>query len=158
MTHDLRQSAVFFDKFAKALADDVNAFVGSIVTSIQYEVVRRTPIDTGRARSNFVVRLNSPFRLTYKAYSPYRSRYRGGSGGTMGEAANLQQAVAQAQGVMARRKPDDTVYITNNLPYIARLNDGYSKLAPRNYVRAGVAAGVASAARSFKFPNISRVL
>lgn len=158
MVHTMRQSAAYFDKFAKALAEDVNAFVASIVVSVQYEIVRRTPIDTGRARSNFVVRLNSPFRLVYKAYSPYRSRYRGGSGGSMGEAANLQAAVAQARGVLARRKPDEPVYITNNLPYIARLNDGYSKLAPRGYVRAGVAAGVASAARSFKFPNISKVL
>lgn len=158
MVLTMRQSAAYFDKIAKALAEDVNAFVASIVVSVQYEVVRRTPIDTGRARSNFVVRLNTPFRLVYKPYSPYRSRYRGGSGGSMGEAANLQQAVAQARGVLARRKPDETVYITNNLPYIARLNEGYSKLAPRGYVRTGVAAGVASAARSFKFPNIRKVL
>lgn len=157
MVHDLRQSAAFFDKVAGALTDDVNALVASIVEAVQYEIVKRTPVDTGRARSNFVVRLNTPFRLTYKPYSPYRSRYRGGSGGSIGETANLQAAVAQARGVMARRKPDDVVYITNNLPYIARLNEGYSQQSPRGFVRAGVAAGVAVAVRSFKFPNISKV-
>lgn len=157
MVNDLRQFAAACDRIADAITADVNELVKAIVVNIQYEVVRRTPIDTGRARSNFVVRLNTPFRLVYKPYSPYRSRYRGGSGGSMGENANLQQAVAQARGVMARRKPDDPVYITNNLPYIARLNEGYSKLAPRNYVRVGVAAGVSGAVRSFKFPNLSRV-
>lgn len=143
-------------KIAKAIVDDVQALTTNIVLDVQYEVVRRTPVDVGTARSNFVVRLNTPFPFVYKAYSPYASRYRGGQGGTMSETANLMQAVAQARGVLSRRKPDETVYITNNLSYIAKLNRGHSKMAPPNYARAGVAAGVASAVRRFDFPHLKR--
>ena len=35
-------------------------------------------------------------------------------------------------------KLDDTVYISNNLPYIQRLNDGYSQQAPENFVESAV--------------------
>lgn len=83
-------------RIAKAIVDDVQTLVTDIVVDVQYEVVRRTPIDVGTARSNFVTRLNAPFPFVYKAYSPFVSRYRGGPGGTMGEAGNLFQAVAQA--------------------------------------------------------------
>lgn len=142
---------------AKAIVDDVNGLTTEIVASVQYEVVRRTPVDVGTARSNFVTRLNSPFPFVYKAYSPFVSRYRGGPGGHMGETGNLSQAVAQARGVMGRRKPDDPVYITNNLPYIARLNRGYSKMAPASFVATGVASGVALAVRRYDFPHLRKL-
>ena len=77
-----------------------------------------TPVDTGRARSNWLVSLGSPATHTVLSSS-------------------IQAAFGQAQGAVAGYKQGD-IHITNNLPYIGRLNDGYSKQAPANFVEDAV--------------------
>lgn len=45
---------------------------------------------------------------------------------------------AQALNVTAKYKVTDTIYISNNLPYIQRLNEGWSSQAPENFVEKGI--------------------
>jgi hypothetical protein len=45
---------------------------------------------------------------------------------------------SKALGVTAKYKLNDTIYISNNLPYIDRLNDGWSSQAPTNFVEKGI--------------------
>ncbi len=80
-------------------------------------VVLSTPVDTGRARSNWLVGLNSPRRQTQP------------SSGTSGTAA-----IVQGGQVLAAVRPGGTVFISNNLPYIVSLNRGSSPQASAGYV------------------------
>lgn len=98
-------------------------------------VVVATPVDTGRARSNWVVSIGSPTSGTREAYVP-------GAGGATG-AANSAAAISQGRTALAPYKnAERSIYITNNLPYIRRLNDGYSAQAPAGFVQTAVKAAV----------------
>lgn len=102
-------------------------------------VVLATPVDTGRARSNWLVELDVAAIGTIPPYVP-------GSGLGVGETENASRAMEQGAGVIAKYKADKNreIHITNNLPYIQRLNEGSSQQAPENFVEQAVAAGVRS--------------
>lgn len=156
---DLYVSALKMQKVAAAIEQDIMDFTADVVKSIALEVAMRTPIDTGTARSNWRTRVGSPSALIFRPYRPYPSRYRGGTGGSMGEQGNVRPVHDQAAAAVSRRKdPDTPVYITNNLPYIGRLDAGYSRMAPSKFVRAGVQAGLAVALGRLKFKNLNRVI
>ena len=156
---DLYAAALTMQKVAKAIEQDVMDFTADVVKSIALEVAMRTPIDTGTARSNWRTRLGSPYSVVFRAYRPYPSRYRGGQGGSMGETGNARPVYDQAAAALSRRKdPQSPVYITNNLPYIGRLDGGYSRMAPAGFVRAGVQAGLSLALNRFRFKNLNRVI
>ena len=70
-----------------------------------------TPVKTGRARTNWLPSLNSPQRVTSITYR--------------------KPSIANT---LAAYKLSDTVYISNNLTYIQRLNNGSSIQAPANFV------------------------
>jgi hypothetical protein len=89
-----------------------------------------TPVDTGRARSNWIAQIGSAPDTVIDAYVP------GSLGDT--EAANTQAALDQAEAVIKNYKGGQEIHITNNLPYIQRLNDGWSSQAPANFVEQGV--------------------
>jgi hypothetical protein len=48
--------------------------------------------------------------------------------------ANISAAETTAQSI----QPDNEIHITNNLSYIERLNDGWSRQAPANFVQSAV--------------------
>ncbi|MFZ3193688.1 MAG: hypothetical protein WA154_10860 [Moraxellaceae bacterium] len=80
-------------------------------------VVRDTPVDTGRARGNW---------STTVGQVPAGARERlDQSGG-----AAIAEVVAETP-----EKVGNKVYLTNNLPYIMPLEEGYSKQAPAGMVR-----------------------
>jgi hypothetical protein len=145
------------DAYAAAVGLDVAAFVNAVSVSIVENVAKRTPVDTGAARSNWRTTNAHPTVLKYKPYRPYPSRWLGyGPGGSFGEKANWQGAVAQARAALRRRIEDTPVYITNNLPYINALDRGHSPQS-RNFVYGGIVAGALVATRNFDFVNIDRV-
>lgn len=92
--------------------------------AVDRELVLNTPVDTGRARSNWIPSLNVPeVRLVEPGQKP---------------------DVAAAT---ASYKLSDIIFISNSLPYIKRLNDGHSKQAPAGFVEASVQAGAAQVNR-----------
>jgi len=102
--------------------------------AIDSAVVTATPVDTGRARSNWQVSIGSPILSVRESYS-------------QGAAAG-QFAMAQARAVIEGYKSGQTIFINNNLPYIGRLNDGWSAQAPAGFIRFAVLVGV-NAGRQF---------
>lgn len=97
-------------------------------------VVLATPVDTGRARSNWQASLNAPAGSTIEPYAT------GSQGSSAGQ--NAQAAIEQGKGVIGQAQSGDGIYITNNLPYIGRLNDGYSAQAPAGFVQEAVLVGI----------------
>ena len=77
-----------------------------------------TPVDTGRARANWLVSLGTPRTETVEV------------GGRPDPGR-----------VVAPRVPQQAIFIANNLPYIRRLNEGSSTQAPASFVEMAVAEG-----------------
>ena len=93
-----------------------------VVMEIVTRVVQRTPVDTGRARANWQTTFGAP-------------------GVAVLDQADKTGAGAIGRGVnVAGRFPmGATVWISNALPYAAKLEYGWSKQAPAGMVRVTVA-------------------
>lgn len=78
-------------------------------------VIRKSPVDTGRFRGNWVVSIDNPQSST-------------------SERTDKSGALATGDGNIVLNKFDlrtnTAIYIQNNLPYAQRLEDGYSSQAP----------------------------
>lgn len=112
------------DEFVEGLAQRLNV---NIVAELQ----ETTPVDTGWARANWVPSVLVPYS---------------GTAGTRAQAElgsiDLQP---QANGVtqLAQYKLNlGDIYITNNVDYILKLNDGSSRQAPRNFVQSAIAKSI----------------
>lgn len=127
-----------FDRRMRARGRQLRVGVDKIVRTVAIvadrELVLATPVDTGRARSNWVVSLGSPAELPIEAYVP------GSKGSTSG--ANSQAATNQAQEEINRRQTEQDVYISNNVDYIEHLNNGSSAQAPAGFVQAAIKRAV----------------
>lgn len=128
-------------RLAKGISVNADAHVRKVALAIDATVVMATPVDEGRARSNWQVAVDAAPTGTVEAYSPGKE---GSTGG-----ANAREAIAQAERAIAQYvggKPTSAIHITNNLPYIRRLNDGWSAQAPAAFVERAVQVGLAAAA------------
>lgn len=127
-----------FSKRIKAIADGVDKNASTMmrktVITVASSVALRTPVDTGRARANWQTQIGS-------AASGVISGFAAGSKGSTGAAA-VAVATNKAVQVMSRYDRSGVdVYISNNLPYIGRLNQGSSKQAPAGFIEAAIQAG-----------------
>lgn len=127
----------------RGIADKLPARVATIAVETATAVVRTleapppegTPVDTSQALSNWQVGLGSPIDAKIPPLVP------GSKGSTQGESSAA--AIAIAEQTLALKKPGETIYISNALPYIRRLNDeGYSPQSD-HFVERAVLAGKA---------------
>lgn len=119
----------------QAIDRNVNKTVKEVGKTVDSELVRNTPVDTGQARSNWVASLGGETADFLLPYAP-------GSHLGVSETANAAAAEAQAIGVIDARKPGEDIYICNNTPYIGLLNGGSSTQAPENFVESAVQRGI----------------
>lgn len=83
-----------------------------------------TPVDTGWARANWLVNVGTPFLAVIGAYE--RGKKTAVPTGTgVGSIATYKLGMGK-------------VFISNNVPYITRLNAGSSKQAPAGFVQAAI--------------------
>ena len=108
--------------------------IRKLALAIDQQIVKRTPVNTGRARANWLVNIGSPASETIEPYMPGNP-----AGNTQGALNQARQAIGGS--------PDNVreIHITNNLDYIADLNNGTSAQAPKNFVRMAIADGTAVA-------------
>lgn len=106
-------------------AEKVDERVRKTALVIARELVLSTPVDTSRARSNWVVGL-------------------GGAETAEVPASSAGATISAAESEIARRKAGQDIYISNNVPYIGRLNDGSSAQAPAQFVEQAIQRGVTS--------------
>lgn len=108
------------------VVEATDALVRKVGLAADQAVVMSTPVDTGRARSNWIAQLGVASNDVIDAYVEGKDRST--------EAQNTQQALDHAEGVIKGYTGGQEIHITNNLPYIERLNDGHSAQAPANFV------------------------
>ncbi len=139
-----------FDRFIARMnfrADQVPVEVNRVkrlaALAVDQTIVLATPVDTGRARSNWLVTTDAP---SDQMISPYAPLAPGKDPFKIGEGQNANAAMDQGKQVIAQVLPGQSVCVTNNLPYIGRLNEGYSAQAPANFVEAAIDAGLKAVA------------
>lgn len=96
------------DEAFHAIEDDILA----LTLEIHGELVESTPVDTGFARNNWVITNGAPAVGVFET----------------GSAPDPGMAIATA-------KTDVPMYITNNVQYIGKLNQGHSPQAPAEFVQ-----------------------
>ena len=125
---DLRQFAGRIRVMGKRIEKNADAMTRKVALAVDSAVVIATPVDTGRARSIWQVNLGGPASGTRDALDQ-----------------TGQAAIAEGRTEIAKYKGGSAIHITNNLPYIGRLNDGWSAQAPSGFVEKAVLVGVAAA-------------
>jgi hypothetical protein len=113
------------------IESELNDYVGESIKSVALNFLRivtfASPVDTGRFRANWTVGVNSPDDNNYQNRRSAQSNI-----------ARQSRAIKALNAT-----PLTVIYISNNLPYARRLNNGWSKQAPKFFVeqaarRAGI--------------------
>lgn len=115
-------------------------FVERIIKKLALDIVANltaapsdggTPVDTGWARANWIPRIGAPATGTAGTRAQAEA----------GNVSTLAQTLGQAV-LLGYKLPMGRVYISNNVPYILRLNEGHSKQAPRGFVQKAITKAV----------------
>lgn len=116
--------------FAKRMRDKANRvepevarLVKAAAITVVTEVASSTPVKTGQASSNWLTSIGAPFPY-YIAAEDYSRKW--------------TDSVSFAKSVLTNYKSDTAIHITNNVPYIAELNRGTSRQAPKLFVQMAV--------------------
>jgi hypothetical protein len=106
----------------------------SVALAVHQTVVVTTPVDTGRARSNWFVSFGSPVLTDNEPPG-------GDSVSARGRQA-ADQAFSQGRPVIASwRLGSGDIYVSNGVPYIGELDRGSSRQAPKGMSRQAILAG-----------------
>lgn len=121
--------------------EKVTEFVITRLTlNITANLVETTPVDLGWARANWVPAIGVPFTGNAGAVDP-------DDAGVSAQGARQQAAIAA---MTAYKLGRGSVFISNNVPYIGRLNAGSSRQAPAGFVQGAVREGVAQTAKQLR--------
>lgn len=112
--------------------------VKALVLEVHAKLVRPassggTPVDTGFARANWVPSISAPFTAIV------------GSPEAVSQGAAAQGLAQVATQYMLQNGP---AFVSNNVNYITRLNDGSSKKAPAAFVQMAIADAVRAVDRA----------
>lgn len=134
MAKDFQGLSKSLDKLSKRIVVNSDKRKRITALAIDQNAVQETPVDEGRARSNWQVSLGSPITTEIEAYA------KGTKGST--SSANTQAALTQAQNVLSKSAGDKSVYIVNNLPYIVPLNEGHSAQVNPGWIDRSISRGI----------------
>lgn len=107
--------------FTKAVRGDIGKTTRRVANKVLRNLIVASPKDTGRFINNWLVGVGSRITRTLLGNDPSRT-------------------IARQRGERAikRQNPFSTIFISNNLPYARRLNEGHSGQAPRNFVERAI--------------------
>lgn len=111
-------------------------------------LVRVTPVDTSKALSNWRI---SVAGTIYGADS-IEAHFPGQGGSTAG--ASAAEAIQLAKEALKGAQPGKAIAIINAVPYLQRLNEGWSSQAPAGFIEASILVG----RRAVKEYNFARKL
>lgn len=134
VSHDLAEFGIRINVRAEEALRSSQLFLMEIVTGVGRALVQNTPVRTGQARGNYLAAINSP-------------RHDMILGGTSSEQEAFNRSIRPILGLI---KPDDTIFIRNNLWYIGDLNRGKSPQAPPGFLQKSVASGLAKGLAAYK--------
>lgn len=111
----------------------------AVATAIEKDLTQVTPADVGDAISNWQVTLNEPAIGTVSAFSPsprgrmIQGKWTHAVDPAITRSNNAPAAQAAALAVIEAKQPGESIFITNSLPYIKKLDSGSSDQAPAGF-------------------------
>lgn len=132
-------------RWVKKAKGNTGAVVRKIVFDLGARVIMRTPVDTGRARANWMFSLGTPSKETSSDLDKETPANSSGAGSSKAK-DGLNAALATYDPFK-----NPIIYFTNSVPYIGRLEYGSSKQAPQGMVRLTVAEFMGVAMDSIHF-------
>jgi hypothetical protein len=125
-------------------------------------LARETPVDTGVARSNWIMSVDAPVNSAIPAYVPYptyRLSHRAGEAdgfSRKSETANLDSVRVQHSSAASKFQADrnNAIYITNNAPHIDLLNEGRSPQADAGFFDGSVDVAIKSIRGTWQLKEI----
>ncbi len=132
------------------IINKLEGFIDGIIRKLTLDIVANlvrapseggTPVDTGWARANWVPSVGAPFRTDDDVNPKLRGPEAGGIGAVVGARAAEQQA-GVAKVASSYTTDAGSAFISNNVPYIIKLNDGSSAQAPAGFVQAAIAKAI----------------
>lgn len=122
------------EKYAKKTGKNVEKVFRGTVLQMSNAIILKTPIDQGRARGNWQASIGKP---------KIGEIDRLGANASIGEVASVSQTVKIGQ----------VFFLSNNLPYIKRLEEGSSTQAPSGMLAVTVANFEKTVARLARATN-----
>lgn len=110
------------ERIAEILRKEVKRGMKMAVVECMRQLSISTPVDTGRARWGWYLSVKVP-----STEVPPEGKYK------------TPQIAEKLQAVNENFTVKDTLFLTNNVPYIKRLNDGSSKQQPARFVERAAA-------------------
>lgn len=124
------------DEVAKVTAQ-LEAFTERLIVKLTLDVTANlkemTPVDTGWARANWVAQIGRPLEEDLSAVTPTPQAASGAESRSQSSLAGVASGYSLRQGA---------IFVSNNVTYISRLNDGHSAQAPAGFVQRAVAKAV----------------
>jgi hypothetical protein len=124
-----------FPTLVKQLQDEVFATALAIKRSFASNtlagLVLSTPVWSGQARANWRITLGSQ---PSSANTQVFNRHMPGGGINKTGIIQPQSTINQGIEILTRLRPGQPIYLTNFVPYIVRLNEGYSKQQPAGWI------------------------
>lgn len=115
----------------QALKETTEKVVIRLSLNITANLIEDTPVDTGWARANWVPAIGASPRAQASS-QPTNS---------MVQNQAARQSAGQV-GLLSYKLGQGSVFISNNVPYINRLNDGSSTQAASGFVQAAIRRGI----------------
>jgi len=146
-TDNYREFSLNWEALAEKAKHSVSDVMRKVTLDLWTGITQRTPVDTGRARANWFVNVGSPSKQL-DLYPEFKTNFRT----VAGKRVRISNNVIPAPQVPDLSKIDGTqdVFISNNLPYIKRLDEGWSQQAPSGMIEGAITAVKARAENFLK--------
>ena len=120
-------------KKRKAIDEAASKLAVETALTIVGDLAYKTPVDTSQALSSWEVTLDAPSTNKPGPHFPGKqgSSYR----------SSAAETINRAKAVLKNKKPGQVIWITNNQPYIRKLNEGSSTQQPAMFVERAVLLG-----------------
>lgn len=116
---DLNDLGNDLEKLALGFPAQADKIVRLVALESLKNLVLSTPVDTGRARSNWFATVDFPSEQ-------------------ITDDTDFQSNLHEESSKLLSSFRFNTIWISNNLPYILRLNDGWSKQAPIGFIEKSI--------------------
>lgn len=126
MSKTLADLALTMDKLAATLTLEGSRCAIEVAMVVGRDLAYKTPVDTSNALSNWQGSLNAPNLSEINPHLPGRK------GSTKIRSANA--TIEALKDVLEDKKPGETIFISNAVPYIADLDRGTSTQEPAGFV------------------------
>jgi hypothetical protein len=108
-------------RFVDKAKGNIDLVVRKVALDLFSRVIEKSPVDTGRFKSNWQVAIGAIPPGTLELFDKDGSA-----------------TISRVDAAVLQLKAGDIIYLVNNLPYSRRLEYGYSKQAPAGMVRTSV--------------------